>query len=71
MAPTILANAGLLKGKKAACAQPYNIQIKGAIATGKNVERDGNIITANGPGAASQFGETIISALVESQPKGA
>ena len=65
MAPTILANAGLLEGKKATCAQSYNIEIKGAIATGKDIERDGNIITATGPGAAKKFGEEIVSALSE------
>jgi putative intracellular protease/amidase len=65
LAPTILANAGLLKGKKATCAQPSNIELKGAIATGKDVERDGNIVTANGPGASTKFGETIVSVLSE------
>jgi protease I len=63
MAPVVLANAGLLESKRATCAQSYNIQSKGAIATGKDVERDGNIITANGPGAAKQFGGKIVSAL--------
>lgn len=45
--------------------KPDNITAKGAIATGKDVERDGNIITGNGPGAAIKFGETIPSALSE------
>ncbi len=30
-----------------------------------SVERDGDIITANGPGAAKQFGEAIVYALSE------
>jgi protease I len=37
----------------------------GAIFTGAPVERDGLIITANGPAAARQFGEAIAAALVE------
>lgn len=65
IAPCILANAGLLEGKKATAFQSCDLKAKGAIATGKNVERDGNIITANGPAAAEKFGETIVSALSE------
>jgi len=67
MAPRILANAGVLKGKKATCFPNVreDIKAKGAIVTGEMVERDGNIITGNGPGAATKFGETIASALSE------
>ena len=67
MAPRILANAGVLKGKKVTCfpSVKEDIKEKGAIVTGEMVERDGNIITANGPGAATKFGETIVSALSE------
>ena len=65
MAPRVLANAGLLEGKKATSAHKYDIEAKGAICTDKPVERDGNIITANGPGAARQFGEAIVYALSE------
>jgi protease I len=65
MAPRILANAGVLKGKKATCFPSVreDIKAKGGIVTGEMVERDGNIITGNGPGAATKFGETIASAL--------
>jgi len=65
LAPTILANAGLLNGKKATASSSYHIKQKGAIYTGKHVERDGNIITATGPSATIQFGEAIVSALSE------
>jgi len=67
MAPRILANAGVLKGKRATCFPSVKEDIKdnGAIVTGEMVERDGNIITGNGPGAATQFGEAIVSALSE------
>ena len=67
MAPRILANAGVLKGKKATCFLNVreDIKAKGGIVSGEMVERDGNIITGNGPGAATKFGETIASALSE------
>ena len=65
IAPSILANAGLLKGKKATAFsdQAENLHEKGADYTGKDVTIDGKIITANGPSAAKQFGETITNAL--------
>jgi putative intracellular protease/amidase len=54
-----------IEGKKATSARKYDIEAKGAICSDKPVERDGNIITANGPGAARQFGEAIVYALSE------
>lgn len=65
MAPRILVNAGLLKGKRATAYETYGMEDKGVIITDNPVERDGNIITANGPGAAKQYGEMIVSALIE------
>ena len=65
LASTILANAGLLNGKKATASNSYSIKQRGAIYTGKPVERDGNIITATGPSTTIQFGEAIVSALSE------
>jgi protease I len=64
LAPNILAKAGLLSGKKATC---YNSDIlinNGADYTGSSVERDGLIITGNGPGAAEEFAEAILNALL-------
>jgi protease I len=65
IAPSTLANAGVLKGRKATCfsSEAGNLRAKGAIYTGKPVEQDGNIITANGPESATKFGEAIASAL--------
>ena len=65
--PMILANAGLLKGLKATCFESEADAVKklGANFTGADVERDGKIITGNGPLAATQFGETIAEALAE------
>ena len=65
IAPSILANTGLLKGKKATAfsSQAENLHEKGANYTGKTVTVDGKIITANGPDAAKKFGEAIAKAL--------
>jgi protease I len=69
VAPLILAKAGILKDKHATA---YDLNIKelaqmlikeGAIYTGKRVEIDGNIITANGPFAAREFGCIIAREL--------
>jgi protease I len=63
--PVILANAGILEGKKATVwdSEAKQLRGKGASYTGKGVERDGNIITANGPAAGEEFGEAILEAL--------
>lgn len=66
IAPVILANAGVLKGKRATVWPDECIQIiesKGATYTGKPVEVDGNVITAPGPEAAREFGRAIAKAL--------
>ena len=64
-APSILANAGLLDGVTATCfsSQADNLKSKGANYTGNPVEQDGLIITADGPGSATAFGEKIAEAL--------
>lgn len=66
IAPSTLANAGLLKGKKATAfsSAKDNLVQKGAIFTGAAVERDGKIITGNGPDAADAFGNAVASAIV-------
>ncbi|MFH1588729.1 MAG: DJ-1/PfpI family protein [Candidatus Diapherotrites archaeon] len=65
IAPSTLANAGLLKGKKATCypSQKENLKAKGANYTETNVQVDGNIITADGPQSAKEFGKKIVEAL--------
>ncbi|MBT5015998.1 DJ-1/PfpI family protein [Candidatus Peregrinibacteria bacterium] len=64
-APGILANCGLLDGKEATCwpGEENHIQEKGAKYTATPVQRDGLIITGNGPEAAHEFGQTIADAL--------
>ncbi len=67
IAPVTLGNTGLLKDKKATVFSSEVSQLKdmGAKYTGKDVERDGQIITANAPPAAARFGQVIIKALQE------
>lgn len=67
IAPVTLANAGILSSKKATVYQSeaQKLKDKGAEYTGKDVERDGNIITASGPPAAKEFGNAIAQALIE------
>ncbi len=66
IAPVTLANAGVLEGKQATVWNgDYidKIESKGATYTGEDVTVDGNIITANGPGAAKEFANEIVEKL--------
>ncbi len=67
IAPNTLAQAGILKDKKVTAFPSVKEDLikQGAIYTGKDVEVDGNIITANGPQSAKKFGETIVERLAE------
>jgi protease I len=64
-APSILANAGVLRGVRATgmISEGPLLQLAGAIYTGTLVERQGFIITASGPEASVQFAGVIIEAL--------
>jgi len=64
-APVVLARAGLLKGKTATCfpAQAEDLIHSGAEYTQQHVEKDGLIITADGPASAYDFGLAIAEAL--------
>lgn len=65
IAPVTLANAGLLKGRRAAVwpAETGRLEAQGAHCTGQPVEEDGLIVTASGPQAAHAFGEAVVRAL--------
>jgi len=70
ISPTILANAGVLKGKKATVwSSPFDknpiriLKNGGAIYQEALVVIDGKIITANGPEAAEEFGNVLVSHL--------
>jgi protease I len=67
IAPRILASAGLVSGKKVT-GFPDNETVSslkqaGGVYTRKAVERDGKLITADGPSSARKFGEEIVGAL--------
>lgn len=62
-APMILGKLGLLKGKKATCYPGFEQYLEGAECTGALVERDGNIITGKGPGAAMEFALAVVDLL--------
>lgn len=66
VAPITLARAGVINGKRVTASTGISqLEETGAIFTGNVVERDGLIITANGPYASQQFGEAIAAALEE------
>jgi protease I len=70
IAPAILAESGVLEGKKAtvwsSAMDKTAVKIlkdKGAIYQPEDVVQDDKIITASGPSAASEFAQKIIEAL--------
>ncbi len=67
IAPSTLANAGVLNGKEATCfsSEKDNLAAKGAKFVAKGVVRDGKIITADGPKSAKAFAKAVCEALAE------
>ncbi len=65
IAPTILAEAGVLQGKKATSfpSQENHLRNKGVDFIEEDVVRDGNVVTANGPEVAKEFGEQFLQLL--------
>ena len=59
-APLVFGRSGILQGKKATCYPGVEGELTGATYTAAIVEQDGNIITGKGPGAAFEFGYTIV-----------
>jgi protease I len=61
LAPVILGNAGVLRGREAtvAGAEARTIEACGASYTGPGVTVDGNIVTANGPKSSTLFGQRL------------
>lgn len=64
--PVILAEAGLLKNKRATVYESKidTIKILGATYTGEPVTQDGQLITGNGPASSRLFGEKISKAVI-------
>jgi protease I len=67
IAPVTLANAGVLSEKKATVwsSEREKLEEAGAVYTGADVEVDGRMVTASGPGAAEEFGKRIVKLLSE------
>jgi protease I len=67
IAPATLANAGVLKGKKATCfsSEEETLRNGGATVVRQDVVRDGKLVTANGPRAAAEFGRMVLTVLGE------
>jgi len=73
ISPAILANAGVLKGKKATVwasnmdkSAVKILESRGCNYVAETVVVDGRIVTANGPEAASKFAEKVIELLTKS-----
>lgn len=62
-APMVLGSLGILKDKKVTCYPNFEDYLGGGIATGADVEVDGNIITGKGPGMVFKFGLAIAEAI--------
>ncbi len=65
IAPSILARAGILKGKKATVfsSEKETLKKEGANYLNLPVVVDGRIVTANGPEAAEEFGKELVKVL--------
>jgi 4-methyl-5(b-hydroxyethyl)-thiazole monophosphate biosynthesis len=62
-APSVLAKAGLLTGKKATIYPGMERELTGAKAVNKRIVVDGQIITSQGPGTAVEFAVTLAAIL--------
>lgn len=67
VAPSILGRADLLEGVRVTsfASQEADLIAHGATWTGRPVEVDGRIVTANGPESATMFGEELVRMLGE------
>ena len=69
-APTVLAEAGILKGKQFTCYANASylelkaeVEGKGGMFENQPVVVSGHVITSQGPGTAIEFGLAIVQAL--------
>jgi 4-methyl-5(b-hydroxyethyl)-thiazole monophosphate biosynthesis len=62
-APSILGKKHLLAGKRATCFPGYEATLYGSQVVQDSVVVDGNVITARGAGAASEFAFQIVTML--------
>ncbi len=66
-APSILGKKGFLSGKNATCYDGFEKYLTGARFLDLPAVRDGQIITARGAGAASDFAFMLLTALKDKQ----
>ena len=59
-APTVLAKAGVLEGKRAICYPGLEEKLEGALVTCEEVVRDGTVITSRGMGTSVPFGLALV-----------
>ncbi len=62
-APLVLGHLGILQGRKATCYPGFETELTGAEYTAALVQTDGPIVTGKGPGAAMEFGYTLLEVL--------
>ncbi len=67
LGPNIIANAGLLEGKRATGSDADYLASKGADVVCDSVARDGKIITGSGPDASEEFAKEVALAISESR----
>lgn len=67
-APSVLGQAGLLKGRKATCYPGFEEKLTGAVTSTESVVQDGNIITSRGMGTAIPFALSL-TAYFQGQEK--
>ena len=60
----VLGKLGILKGRRATCYPGFEDHLEGAQYTAALVEKDGNIITGKGPGAAFAFAFAVVELLL-------
>lgn len=66
-APSVLGQAGILKGKRATCHPGWEEKLTGAATSQESVVIDGNIITSRGMGTAIDFSLAIIQYLADEE----
>lgn len=62
-APTLLAELGLLEGRRATCHPGMEPQLTGAVHVDQRVVVDGRFITSQAAGTAFDFGYALVEAL--------
>lgn len=66
-APSVLGQAGLLKGKRATCHPGWEEKLTGAILSEETAVTDGNIITSRGMGTAIDFSLAMLKLLTDEE----